>query len=411
MSEDPQAGGRDEPFGPGFDLSQLMQAMQSFLTSEGPVNWEVAHQMGGVVALTDPETGEQVEPGWNAADGDRIVELARLAQSHVAESTGLVAVHTVPIRVIGRREWTAATLRELAPVIEALAVALRGPIDDADTSPDELRAPPNMLTPFMGGADFPDILSALAPVLLGAQAGSMAGALAHYALGRLDQSLPLDGEPEIAFVLANVDEFTRAWSLEQDDVYLSLALRETVRAAQRSLLWVRSGLVDRAVAFVSAYRPDAAAIDERFAGLDLGDPESLQEQLGDPAALLGMMRTPEQVALLDELQRFVAVIEGYTDTVTASIGAKLIASHGMVDEALRRRRVERGQAGMFAEQMLGLELNRELFERGQQFSAGVLERAGLDGLNRLWSGPEMLPTPAELDAPGLWLARIDLDQS
>ena len=39
---------------------------------------------------------------------------------------------------------------------------------------------------------------------------------------------------------------------------------------------------------------------------------------------------------------------------------------------------------------------------------GVVERAGEDGLSRLWTSERELPTPAELDAPGLWLARIDL---
>ena len=38
---------------------------------------------------------------------------------------------------------------------------------------------------------------------------------------------------------------------------------------------------------------------------------------------------------------------------------------------------------------------------------GVIERAGDDGLGRLWSSVEHLPTPNEVDAPGLWLARIE----
>jgi uncharacterized protein (DUF2342 family) len=32
----------------------------------------------------------------------------------------------------------------------------------------------------------------------------------------------------------------------------------------------------------------------------------------------------------------------------------------------------------------------------------------MTGLDRLWADEAMVPTPAELDAPGLWLARIDL---
>jgi uncharacterized protein (DUF2342 family) len=39
---------------------------------------------------------------------------------------------------------------------------------------------------------------------------------------------------------------------------------------------------------------------------------------------------------------------------------------------------------------------------------GVVERAGDDGLARLWASARELPTPAEMAAPGLWLARIDL---
>ena len=33
---------------------------------------------------------------------------------------------------------------------------------------------------------------------------------------------------------------------------------------------------------------------------------------------------------------------------------------------------------------------------------------GAQGLEPLWSDEKALPTPAEIDAPGLWLARIDL---
>ena len=41
---------------------------------------------------------------------------------------------------------------------------------------------------------------------------------------------------------------------------------------------------------------------------------------------------------------------------------------------------------------------------------GVVERAGDEALARLWVSPRELPTPAEVDAPGLWLARIELPE-
>ena len=39
----------------------------------------------------------------------------------------------------------------------------------------------------------------------------------------------------------------------------------------------------------------------------------------------------------------------------------------------------------------------------------MVERAGTEGLERLWADEADLPTPAEVDAPGLWLARIGLE--
>ena len=40
---------------------------------------------------------------------------------------------------------------------------------------------------------------------------------------------------------------------------------------------------------------------------------------------------------------------------------------------------------------------------------GVVERGGESALARLWESARELPTPNEVVAPGLWLARIDID--
>jgi uncharacterized protein (DUF2342 family) len=70
--------------------------------------------------------------------------------------------------------------------------------------------------------------------------------------------------------------------------------------------------------------------------------------------------------------------------------------------------VEATEADKLIEQLLGLRLGQQTFDRGSAFVAGVLERAGEPGLARLWHDERSLPTPAEVDAPGLWLERIDL---
>jgi uncharacterized protein (DUF2342 family) len=86
----------------------------------------------------------------------------------------------------------------------------------------------------------------------------------------------------------------------------------------------------------------------------------------------------------------------------------MLSSYGMLTEALRRRRVESAPSDRFVGRLFGLELTQPQYDRGEAFVQGVVERAGEEGLGRLWRSERELPTPPEVDAPGLWLARIDL---
>ena len=74
----------------------------------------------------------------------------------------------------------------------------------------------------------------------------------------------------------------------------------------------------------------------------------------------------------------------------------------------RRRRFTSSAGDKFVEKLFGVEITSELVDRGAAFVAGVVERAGEPALARLWTDPTALPTPSEVEAPGLWLARIDL---
>ena len=253
------------------------------------------------------------------------------------------------------------------------------------------------------------------PLLLGGWAGSMIGLLSHRALGQFDLPLPLDGAPTLLFITHNVEAFAHEWSLPLDELRYALALREVVHGAQRAVPWVRERLLRCASAYVGAYEVQADAMESQLGGFDPSDPSSMEAiaNLTDPDVLLGAMRSDRQKPLLAELQRFVSVLEGYTDVVVESIGERMVTSHGRLDEALRRHRLERGDATGFVDRLLGLELDRGHYEAGVAFCQGVMDRSdgSLDQLNRIWSDESMVPTEAELAAPGLWLARIDLPES
>jgi putative hydrolase len=388
------------PFPGGFDFSQLMRMLQS----QGPVNFDVARQVSGVIATSDPETGQPgTEPALERDAATTFDSLVRAAQSAVGDTTGIAAVLAVPNQTVNRQYWSSTTLDHLGPVLEALAGALgRAPTPDPEQPAEGADSGEDAMFSFL--------MQSLLPVLLGVWSGWMIGQLSHHALGQYDLPLPLEGPPELLFVARNVDDFAAAWELPADELRYALVLRETVHAAQRSVPWVRDRLSRLAREYVGAYEMNPEALESQLGDLDFTNPEAMQSLGGfaDAGALLGAMQSERQAPLLEELQRFVSVLEGYADVVVEAIGERMVSAHERIDEALRRHRLERGEAASFVDRLLGLELERRHYEEGVAFCRGVIERAGFDGLNRLWEGEHMVPTRSELEAPGLWLARIEL---
>lgn len=417
MADDPQAGDEPEsgnPFGnlglpfdlSGIDLNEAMRILQS----PGPLNWEIARQTADQVALESPEEGAADETISDATRAE-LLELARAAAGPVAAETELDGVLALSVDVVDRRTWARRHLDGLRPVLETLATTMQDSLAaDLDTADDEdvAEMTSGMLGMPMGAAGMRGLMGMLGPLLLGAQAGSMIGYLAQYALGAYDLPLPSVDAPSITFVAPNIDRFASDWELERRDVRMAVAITETVRAAQRTQTWVRDRLVQIARDYVAAFAIDAHAFDDAFGDVDPTDPETMAQLAQRPDVLMGALRNDAQHGILERNQQFTMVVEGYADLVTERIGDRLLPEAPRIHEALRRHHVERGEAGRFVEGMLGVELDRGHYERGHAFCSGVVERAGIEGLNRLWESPTRLPTPSELDAPGLWLARIEL---
>jgi coenzyme F420 biosynthesis associated uncharacterized protein len=214
-------------------------------------------------------------------------------------------------------------------------------------------------------------------------------------------------------LVPNLDAFGKEWSLPPDDLRLWVCIHELAHHAVLAVPHVRAHLEDLLTRYVSSFSADPDALERALGDVsfDPTDPSGMVElraALNDPTALLGAIESAEQQALRPQLDAIVAVIVGYVDHVMDRVGERLISSYGMLTEALRRRRVESGDADRFVERLFGLELTQASYDRGSAFVDGVVERAGDDGLARLWSDERNLPTPAEVAAPGLWLARIDL---
>ena len=140
----------------------------------------------------------------------------------------------------------------------------------------------------------------------------------------------------------------------------------------------------------------------------MGDQASLEDALSDPEALLSDLITPEQRSLSGALTAQTTALAAYVDHVTARIAESLTSAPAALQEAWYRYRIEEGKGEQAFAGLFGLDVGRDEVDRGRAFVQGVIERKGDDALTHLWEDEFSLPTPAEVDAPGLWLARIGL---
>ena len=251
--------------------------------------------------------------------------------------------------------------------------------------------------------------TAMFPTMIAMQVGSVVGHLAERALGPYEVPLAPVGTQELFVVSANLAAVATDWSLPIDDLRLWLCVHELTYHAVLSRPAVANRIAELVVRHAELVRPDAAAMEEVLGRADLADLESLAQLFGDPSALIGQTAGAEVERVRAELDALVATVAGYVEHVTNAVSGRLIGNQGPIGEAMRRRRVSRGEGEKAAEALFGLVLDQRQIDRGERFVAGVLERSGESQLSRMWNTPETLPTPAEVDAPGLWLARLGLD--
>lgn len=399
-------------------LSGLMSSLPGFIQQSGD-QWEGAERLAVGIA-SEGRSEANVDP----LERMKMEQLCRVAELRIAEATGLEltrngrAVELVPVT---RTQWVTDALPAYRPLFEQLTASLRTMMASQldEISPDDLTDVSELLPGLALPGDIdPAMLlaglsSLMGPALLTMLAGSTIGHLATRSFGCYDLPLPRAGDTQRLSVIApNIDGFAADWSLPPDDVRLWVCLNELAHHAVLGVPHVERQLTSLLGAHASAFRADPEAIGRHLGDADLdgdADVDRLQSILGDPELALGAMRSPEQEALLPALRCTVAMIEGYVDHVVDLVGSPLVSSYPQVTEALRRRRVEADQATRFIEQLFGLELTTDVVDAGRSFIDSVVERAGHDGLAHLWSAADHLPTPVEIDQPGLWLARVGLE--
>jgi coenzyme F420 biosynthesis associated uncharacterized protein len=236
------------------------------------------------------------------------------------------------------------------------------------------------------------------------QVGFLLGFLGNRVLGQYDVALlSAEARPgQLLFVEENVRVTAATLGVPLDDFRVWIALHEATHAFElEAHPWVRPYLAER------LERQLAAFIDEARAFQVQGVIRVVRNWRREGDFPFAGFLSPEQRQLLRETQRVMSLLEGFGDWVMDELGAQLIPNVQAIREKFDARRNQRRRGlDRIVSRLIGLDMKLEQYRRGERFVAGVAALGGREAIERLWQGPESLPSEQELDDPNAWVRRV-----
>jgi putative hydrolase len=382
----------DEPFDLPPDVLRrvpLFAELQKVLAwTGGPVNWELARQIAVPLAA-----GER--PAASVSDGDHheIAEMVQLAELWLSEEAALPSPTVSAVRAATPVDWAEEATKAFAELIDPVA-------SKATTAMREQ-------TGEMGGdaqaSMLAQALGQLAPMFTAIQTGMIIGQLAREVTGTHETLLPAAEGPQL-LVLPTIDSVAREYELEVKQVRLWVALRA---AAHRMIFdgkpFARAGFFSRYHAYVASLDFDLAEGMRKLEGIDLSDPERLQDALGEEG-LFAHLASPENQAAAADISRFLAMVDAHAEAACRAAAARA-GGLAAVAEAFARRDVGEARGARMLTRFIGIDPSTDR-KSARAFVRSVRDARGWEAVDRLWEELEGFPSESEVAEPSRWLERV-----
>jgi putative hydrolase len=370
-----------QPGGGMPDLGVLLGQLQRMFTAhEGSVNWDLARD------TARSALAQHKDPSPSTADKRAVADAVRLAEVWLDDACTLPAGSTTA-EAWSRAEWVEATMPVWQQLVEPVAGSVVAAMQQA--IPEEAKA---MAGPFVG------LLGQAGGAMFGAQIGQAIGGLAAEVVSVCEIGLPLGPAGRAALVTHNVREFGAGLGVEHSDVVLYLALREC--AYQRlfgHVPWLRSHLLGLVEEYARGISIDIEAIEATISGIDPANLQGVQEALA--GGLFEPQETAAQSAALGRLETALALVEGWTDDVVGEATGQRMPAAAALREAVRRRRAAGGPAEQTFASLVGLELRPRRLRDAAALWGALRTAAGERARDAVWTHPDLMPGPADLDDP------------
>ena len=257
------------------------------------------------------------------------------------------------------------------------------------------------------------VVGSVNQTVLSAEIGMLLGYMAKRVLGQYDLAL-LGREPvtsgKLYYVEPNIRGIERKLDLPKDDFRMWLALHETTHAFEfEAYPWVRehfNGLLEHYMGFM---REDAEYLKQGVDGLKVMARrvrEGRPTDTSDGGSWIESFMNTEQRDVFVRMQALMCVIEGYSNHVMNAVGRDLLPNYDLISKKFEERQKHRSTGEQLFARLTGLNVKMEQYRQGEAFVNAIVDRHGREAIDRLWSGPESMPTMQEIRDPSLWTDRI-----
>jgi coenzyme F420 biosynthesis associated uncharacterized protein len=343
----------------------------------GPVDWEFAKAAGARIVPAGPRVTADEAAGVVAS----VHHAASRAQQPVADTARLHAPGTAPAPlVVDRPTWIGLNADSMSAMVDPVFAKIVG----------RRKEQPSPAVAAVGGK------------VTGGEAGALLAFMASKVLGQYD--LAPGGTPRLLLVAPNLVHVERELGVDPEDFRLWVCMHEETHRVQFTAVpWLREHMIERARSLASEMAPDPEKLPDTISRIAKQLPDALKS---GGAGLTELIATPEQREKLAQMTAVMSLLEGHADVVMDEVGPQVIPSVAEIRAKFNERRKGVGAFDRLLRRLLGLEAKMRQYRDGAVFVRSVVDEVGMDGFNRIWTSPETLPLPREIEEPSAWVARV-----
>ena len=341
------------------------------------VDWDLA----AATAATLSKSGPRVTYAEAAEVVSQLRELTDVAEGHVRGFTRLTArVEHPPVRVVDRPDWAAVNVEGLSSVLGPLMERL------------------------VEGREPSAMAQAVGSRVTGVQAGTVLAYLSGKVLGQYEVFASDPGQ--LLLVAPNIVEVERRLQADPRDFRLWVCLHEVTHRVQFTAVpWMRERFFSEVGAFIEAAQLDSEQLIDRLRRAIEAIARSIKEP-NQSFNILELVQTPAQREIVDRLTAMMTLLEGHAEFVMDGVGPEVVPSVEEIRSKFNRRREAASPIERVIRKLLGIDVKLRQYAEGRKFVQAVVERAGMDGFNQVWTSPETLPRREELSDADLWIERV-----